>query len=242
MVGDQFLRDIYPSLQAIRAKTTLDKAVKPYLFEYYNVIPRYAAMNSNIHPMLARVFNEIVTALNERTQLQRYIIIILDKEILEAADHNNFGIQRIISEMLDWLMHNIDKTIDLRREDVRLKRAGAIASSGEPCIIWTKMTTRPIIQDATKSFLFAECRKLNEIMDEIIPKYKHTHLMEVQVPSDDMRLFDKWGNLSGVGHEKYWGNFILQIKQFDRAETDLRPPSTRKMTTPKNQGKRPSNS
>ena len=179
--------------------------------------------------MLARIFNEIVTALNERTRIPRYIIMILDKELLEIADHNNFGIQRILTEIVDWLARNIDRTIDLRREDVRLKRPGAISLSGEPRIIWTKMVCRPIIQDTSKSFLFAQCRKLNEVLNETIPKYKHSHIMEVKVASDDARLFDKWGNLSGIGMEKYWIDLIGQMKQFDRAETDLRPSSARKI-------------
>ena len=149
--------------------------------------------------------------------------MILDREILECADHNNFSIQRIITDLLDWLARNVDKVIDLRKEDVRLKRPGAISSSGEPRLIWTKMVPRPIIQDTTKGFLFAQCRKLNEAIDETIPKYKHSHIMDVKIPVEDQRSFDKWGNLSAVGMEKYWINVISQIRQFDRSETDLRP-------------------
>ena len=223
LVGDSFLREIFPSLQALRAKAVLDKNPKLYVYEYYNIIPRYSATNSNIRSTTARIFNEIVTALNERTRLPRYIIMVLDKEFLEAADHNNFGVQRIITDLLEWLVSNIDKTIDLRREDIRLKRPGAIASSGEPRIIWMKMLVRPIIQDPVKGFLFAQCRKLNESIVDTVMKYKHSHVMEIKFPSDDQRLFDKWGNLSGIGMQKYWSELIFQLKQFDRAETDLRP-------------------
>ena len=90
LVGDAFLRDIYPTLQALRAKAVLDKKVKPYIYEYYNVIPRFPAKNSNIRSTTARIFNEVVSGLNERSRLPRYIIMVLDKEILETADHNNF--------------------------------------------------------------------------------------------------------------------------------------------------------
>ena len=138
---------------------------------------------------------------------------------------------RIIGELVEWLTRNIDRVIDLRREDIRLKRPGAIASSGEPRIIWTKMSIRPMIQDPTKGFLFAQCRKLNEAIENIIPKYKHGHIMEVQVPSDDQRMFDKWGNLSGIGMDRFWNNLIIQLKRFDRAEIDLRP-SSLKVPTP----------
>ena len=139
LVGDSFLREAYPALQAMRAKSVLDKIPKPYIYEYYNIIVKYPGANSNIRSSIARIFNEIVTGLNERTRLPRYILIILDKEMLDSADHNNFGIQQILSELIEWLARNIDKTIDLRKEDVRLKRPGAINSSGEPRVIWTKM-------------------------------------------------------------------------------------------------------
>ena len=149
--------------------------------------------------------------------------MILDKEILESADHNNFGIQCILSDMLEWIARNIDKVIDLRCEDVRLKRPGAIALSGKPRLIWTQMLVRPIIPDPVKGFLFAQCRKFNETLEETIPKYKHSHILDIKVPADNHRMFDKWGNLSGIGMDKYWTNLILQLKQFDRSETDLRP-------------------
>ena len=223
LIGDSFLRSIFPALQALRAKAVLDKRAKPYIYEFYNVIPRYSALNSNIRSVLARIFNELVTALNERPRIPRYIFMILDREILEVADHNNFGIYQIITELIDWLARNIDKTIDLRREDVRQKRPGAIASSGEPRIIWTKMVIRPMIQDPVKGFLFAQCKKLNEAITDTVMKYKHSHIMDVSVPADDHRLFDKWGNLSGIEMDKYWSNLIMQLKQFDRAEIDLRP-------------------
>ena len=158
--------------------------------------------------------------------------MVLDTELLEYADHNNFGILRILTDLLEWLARNIDKTIDLRREDVRIKRPGTIASSGEPRIIWTKTVIRPIIQDPTRGYLFAQSRKLNDTIDEVIPKFKHSPIMEVKVPAYEPRLFDKWGNLSGIGMDKYWSNLILQIKQLDRAETDLRPNNSRRVPTP----------
>ena len=222
-MGDVFLRELYPTLQALRAKAVLDKKAKPYLFEYYNIIPSFPGVNSNVRSTVARIFNEFVTAMNERSRLPRYILFILDREILESADHNNFGVQRIIIELLEWLCRNIDKTIDLRREDVRLKRPGAIASSGEPRLIWTHMVTRPIINDPTRGFLFAQTRKYNDALDETVQKYKHTHVMDVNISAEDQRYFDKWGNLSGIGMNKYWCDLIQQIKLFDRAETDLRP-------------------
>ena len=223
MVGDSFLRELYPTLQALRAKAVLDKVPKPYLYQYYNVIPKFPGINSNTRSTIARVFNEIVTALNERTRLPRYIFIILDKELLEAADHNNFGVHRIITELIEWMARNIDKTVDLRREDIRLKRPGAIFSSGEPRIIWTKMTTRPMIEDPVKGFMFAQCRKLNEALVDSVMKFKHSHVMEIKIPLDDSRMFDKWGNLSGIGMDKYWSELLSQLKLFDRAEIDLRP-------------------
>ena len=223
LVGDQFLRDLYPSLQAARAKAVLDKKVKPYLYEYYNIIPRFPATNSVIRSTLARIFNEFVSAMNDRTRLPRYVIMLLDKELVESADHNNFGIQKILTEMVSWLARNIDKVVDLRKEDIRVKRPGAIASSGEPRIIWMKMLFRPIINDPTKSYIFAQCKKYNDVLEETIQKFKHAHIMTIDVPTDDQRLFDKWGNLSGIGMQRFWSNLIYQIKLFDRAETDLRP-------------------
>ena len=47
--------------------------------------------------------------------------------------------------------------------------------------------------------------------------------MELKIPVDDQRLFDKWGNLSSIGMQKYWSELIQQIKLFDRSEIDLRP-------------------
>ena len=231
------MREIFASLQALRAKSVLDKKPKPYVYEYYNIVPLYSAKNSNTRSTLARIFNAVVGGLNDRVRIPRYIMFIIDSEILEAVDHNNFGIQQILSETLDWLARNVDKVIDLRREDVRMKRPGAISSSGEPRLIWTKMVVRPIIQDPTKGHLYAQSRKFNDILEETVQKYKHSHIMELKVPAEEGRLFDKWGNLSGLGRDRYWSSLIQQLKQFDRAETDLRPPSARKVPIPASNSK-----
>ena len=196
------------------------------MHEMFNISAKYPGVSSISIPAHARVYDQLVTGLNDNFKLPRYIIIPLDKDILDCISHNNFGVNILLEEVLDWLARNIDRAIDLRKEDMRGKRIGSIVSSGEPRIIWVVMVTSPFIKKADKGYIFTQTRKFNDLLLDIMLKYKHAHYMKIVFPTDK-DLFDRQGNLSSIGKITFWREVNKQIKAFEKCETDLRPDSGR---------------
>ena len=61
LVGDAFLRELWPNILGTKSKAALDHTSKPYIFEFFNVHPLYAAgAASGSRSILSRMFNEIV--------------------------------------------------------------------------------------------------------------------------------------------------------------------------------------
>ena len=66
----------------------------------------------------ARILNEIVDELNHEDHLPKYLIIIPDKNIIEYVNFGGFRCKKIFDKLLDWILININESINLRKEDL----------------------------------------------------------------------------------------------------------------------------
>ena len=199
------------------------KNPKPFLYEYYNVVAEYPSTSNSLRSVIGKIFNCLVNALNENVRLPKYILICPDRDIIEYAKQNEFGASLMFEDLLDWLCRNFETVLDTRREDIRSKRHGALWSYAEPRLVWIQMIPRPFIDDPAKKFVFAQCKKFNETMEDIVLKFKHSHVMSISFPEDSSNLFDRMGFLSSSGKVAFWREVDKQMKAFDKSETDLRP-------------------
>ena len=142
LIGDAFLRNIFTTFRAMRQQATLTKKAPPFLFAHYNVDTMVTPPMSNVQSVLARIYNAFIKALNENHHLPRYVIILLDKDIIVYIDHFDFSISKTIEDVLKWLLININQAIETRKQDLLGKRPGAISSLSEPRLIWVQMVKR----------------------------------------------------------------------------------------------------
>ena len=63
-----------------------ERAVMPYLYEFYNVFGFTQLASSGVRSVLARVINSLIEGLNERPQLPRYVVVMLDKDVIDEID------------------------------------------------------------------------------------------------------------------------------------------------------------
>ena len=124
-IGDQFLCECYDSFGAIvhQAKSKSNKKNStplPYLEEYYNV-DTFFSMNADVKTNgLSRIFNATIDALNEE-HLPRFLVIVIDKDILQDLKNIEFGVVKSISTMVHWLTRQID--IAVHRKKIPVVRA-----------------------------------------------------------------------------------------------------------------------
>ena len=119
LVGDRFLREIWATLLSTKSQAAMQKKSKPYLFEYYNLQPFYPGVGNMTRSILTRILNKLIEALNEnRDHLPKYIIIALDKDLIEEVKFGGFGCKIVFGRTITWLCDNIHQALSTRIDDM----------------------------------------------------------------------------------------------------------------------------
>ena len=143
-IGDQFFRDMFPSLQNLKQQAKLLKTPIPYLYEYYNVFGYYSMVTSGIRCAIARVYNSLVVGLNTRECLPRLIVIMLDKDIIEDVSfHGHYETDDVITKNIEWLFRQISIVIKRKHAELSDKKPGAVYSL-DPKVVVVDMLKRPL--------------------------------------------------------------------------------------------------
>ena len=155
LVGDTSLKEYYQSFLSMRTQAKEANAKLPYLFENYNVEHFKPPEMSNVKSVLARMVSSLIQAMNEACQhhLLRYLLVIPDKDLVKEANVFDYGVTRILEDIIKYLLININQAIEVHKEDLKGKRMGAISTAVEPRIIWVKMIVRP--QTSNKKVLLS---------------------------------------------------------------------------------------
>ena len=242
LVGDKFLRDLWPTLIATKSKAIIDRTRKPYIFDYYNVTQCYPGIGAGCsHSTIARMVNEFTKAINDHKNkpLPKYIIMLPDKDIISAVHFGGFGYKVIFEKVIHWMGKVIDNTTQLRKHDLQFKCAGAmhLGDTSVPIIIWVKMIVRPFIKHTDKGYMFAQCKTFNNTSDKILCQYPHTKEVELSLP-DDCNLFDLTGNLSPLGNAEVCRELNRLLRQLDH-DKKLKTGLSAEVKTPEPQCSRP---
>ena len=225
MLGDDFFRDMVMTFKAMRAQAKQSDTRQPYLFDNYNVINLTPLRHSNIRAFLARVLNELIKELNKPPyQLPRYIIVILDKDLIANADLYDYGVSRTIEDTLKWLLININQAIETRKEDIMGKRPGGISTTSEPRLVWVNMLHRP--HHSMNKRVFSLARKFNDLLEGVIHGNKKSHILKVEIDHNTI-YYDRIGQLTQMGKIQYWKKLDEIMKEFDRGRTELEPTSSK---------------
>ena len=153
--------------------------------------------------------------------MPRYILLILDADLLQFINHLGFGISHLIGTCLEWVMKNVDRTIEAKKDLLHRNKPSAL-QSGEPKLIWVTMCPWPPNVVEKQNF-FGSVFKFNSILGDLI-KQKHNHLfLQVHTNVSAPVNFTSGGYLNDRGKEAFWTSVDRQIKEFDYNKTELQP-------------------
>ena len=174
LLGNEFLRNMEPSFWAAKqASSSL------YLTDNYNTKILYAEQWSNIRPFLAWVFNQLIKVLNEPPYiLPRYILIMLDRDLITIAELFDYGVLHTIEDTLQWLLKKINQVIETRKQDLMGKRPGAVSTTSEPRLVWVSMLRRP--DNLLNKQVHALAWKFNEVLEQVISGNQHSHFLKME--------------------------------------------------------------
>ena len=126
-------------LQGIRNDGVDAARTQPYIYQHFNVVLYFTSAASRVHSLMARIVNAAIEGLNSKERLPKYLLIILDKDLLQELNYFEFGLTEALEECLFWLVKQFDKVFEIHRDDLRRKKPGALSTATEPWIIWLAM-------------------------------------------------------------------------------------------------------
>ena len=238
IIGDDFVNKIYHSLPSMNAKAheqiraaeqkakrnmEMEKlpqhSVKtPYVYNYFNIrcfTSKPASTNASIP---ARLVNCLIKTTNEIEKLPRIIVVVPDWDILKFINHTSYGVVEITDKIVRWIVTNMQRTIDARKDRLMNLKPGALAT-GEPKVIWVKMINRLAAYDQT---LKKRC-KYNAMVENILVEKSNHYLIDLHPMVNDANLFTALNDLNGDGCFAYWKEFDTCIKGFDTRQLTLMP-------------------
>ena len=126
----------------MKSDAVVQKKSIPYIYEYYNIFCWTQSPIALEKSVLAKIVNSLTDCLNKIHRVPKYLLVIPDKDILDTMN-SELQAESNLDTQLEWLVNNVHRAITRRREDLKDKRPGAIASSFETMVIWVKMLDRP---------------------------------------------------------------------------------------------------
>ena len=224
IVGDQFLKNHYHAFPMMRDKAIQAKNQPPYLFRYYNMKPYYSTSLTSKNNAFLRFEETVDEALEECDKLPRFIVIIIDKDLLESACSvlNNYvppeemdpGIEKIIK----WMTSYVDRSVSLLKTDMYHKKPGS-ATAAEPKYIWLKMLPRKH-QHVNKAEFFRY--RFNEILENRIASKTSNYILDVgYIVKHDS--FNKDAYLRADDTIEFWNKVDKQLEKFDKKKIGLIP-------------------
>ena len=151
IIGDTFIYNTFSVFQASKMEASIDKKKPPYLHDYYNVQFFCQAPLSSIRSTEARFINSFIKALNGKTKLPKYVLLIPDTDIIQGVVERicDYGFKSVYYEAIDYVMREMNKIVGIRKEDLRSKRTGVLSNSIEPKFIWVTAMKRPYTTEQT---------------------------------------------------------------------------------------------
>ena len=211
------------------------KKSPPYLYESFNLFSFITYDNRVSRNILTRILNAMIEGFNRREHLPKYVLLVLDKNLIEAAtEHYNtdYGIKEMLSKWVTWIWKMLDRLIEIRKQDLFAKRPGAVGSK-DPKVIWIKMIDRPHVLRPDPRFKVLSIRpKFNDAIDEITQNKRNNFCLGID--SLEARHFGPNGELNDFGSLQYWKELDYYFKKFDRREIPL-PPIAPRTTSRDNQ-------
>ena len=165
------------------------------------------------------MINALITALNESTKLPRLLLMIPEADFLHQINIINSGKSPIIGKCFEYLVSNVEKAIQRKKEELRHKKPGAVMAN-KPKILWLTLIHRQGYVDAAYQAAVKAC---NAIMEEVLSTKRNHFILKLDNFLEEIPYFTSNNDLTGTGKVKFWRSINKVVEGFDKYEVSLRP-------------------
>ena len=164
--------------------------------------------------MLSRLKNTLVYAVNKRSKLPKYIVIVLDDDLITYLDYCNHGMAAMLGEWIEWIAEQFAKICEKRKTQLPAKAK----KDSHPVIYWVAP-----LQHKNFPPIMAEARSLLTSCIQTVTK-THTNMRIIRMKEiweyNNSHLVSKTGVITEYGLSKYWLSIDAAIR-FNVVRHDL---------------------
>ena len=185
-LGDNFAATTYRKYYLNRSQTYKEGSsitFEDYISSHYDYhMQCNSRFNSSTENMLVRIQNTLAGAVNKSIALPKYIIVILDDDLITYLDYKGVGVGELLGEWLRWLMTEIEVIIKARKDQLPVK----VKRDMEPCIYWCISPTH-VNFSAQRNDLR---KKLNFCLESLLKNRENMRILKLKK--------------SGISKTKHW--------------------------------------
>ena len=196
-----------------------------YLYQQFNVAVYFQNPVNMTKNTMNRIMNSVATGLNDRVRLPKYVIVVMDIDILNSIDFYDYAMPKVFCHCIQWIIKNVNRLFTIRSKDLKRKRPGSVNSDRDTRIIWENILSRPTIKDhpdQNRTKMCAGRPKFNELLNQVISDTRFNHALNIRGVTEQNH-FTQLGDISTSRQYVYWKELDYIIKKFDRHEINLKP-------------------
>ena len=223
-LGDVFLVDVASSLQALMqtsSRKSKNSDISLYIQEFFDVKTLFKGVASSKNA-LARIINALIEALNTKdVRLLRYLVVVLDKDIINEIYNFDDDSQKIISNITFWLSKQISVILKRKHVDLLDKKPGS--ANYHTTVIYVRMLCQigSFFEQSRISRICGLRAKFNDALNDAVAKVEHR--IKTINSCNNYEDFDKCGNLSARGKKSFWLEMDELLEKFDIDKIKLLP-------------------
>ena len=175
-----------------------------YLKQNYDLVPicnsKYNSQDCNF---LSRFNNTVASGLNKIDKLPKYMVMVLDDDLIRYVDFYNCGMSSLFGECLEWLITQVNKMIAKRKAQLPAKAV----HDDYPFIYWV---AAPMHKNADLEVH----KKFNDCLESIVRQIDNMRVAKVKEfwAFEDEVLVNEDGIITPVGLSSYWKAVDAAIK------------------------------
>ena len=216
------MREIFPTLTDMKKQAQCAKTAPPYVYEFYNVMGYSATTSSANHTAIGRILNSYIEALNSRERLPRFLIVIIDKDIIDDVNVFEFGATKEIAENVHWLVRQITMFTRRRKAEIAEMKPGAVYET-DPKIILVNMIKQvhSFSRSSHMESIVSLRSKFNNVLNNAAIN-AGCSILNIDA-CDSGNHFDLMGKLNHFGQFVYWKQMNHILENFDKTKIRLDP-------------------
>ena len=163
-------------------------------------------LNSNNRNVVSRILNTFISAINEVGVFPKFIVFVLDDELITAIDYDGYGVSTMFGSLLEWLIKKVNATIDKLKKKLPAK----LIKEDFPQIYWSPALMHKRFGDKNNTLR----HKYNLCLDSIIKLYPNMRVIRYKnfwAFSDDTLMHEN-GQFSATGKSIFWKSIDDSLK------------------------------